>query len=166
MPLGDGEAALQLKNDVPTQLCEDSVGFPPDPLLCVFWSTKKQEGERCSLLPAASKLWLESARCAKYHSCILQSMTCMATEELGSMMLSPVHTAGFFCFFSHGHELKSYFFSFFFAEPRCWVQLQHNSRQADGVLTKFYLFMYVFIHCRLIPFFCLPNFQGLLMNRW
>lgn len=50
------------------------------------------------------------------------------------------------------------FLFFFFAEPRWWVQLQHNSRQTDGVLTKFYLFMYVFIHFRLIPFFCL--FKG------
>lgn len=148
MPLGDGEAALQLKNDVPTQLCEDSVGFPPDPLLCVFWSTKKQEGEKCSLLPAASKLWLESARCAKYHSCILQSMTCMATGELGSMMLSPVHTAGFFCFFSHGHELKSYFFSFLFfllslgGEYSCSII---QGRQMECSLSFIYLCMYSFI---------------------
>lgn len=29
MPLGDGEAGLQLKNDVPTQLCVDDVEYPP-----------------------------------------------------------------------------------------------------------------------------------------
>lgn len=29
MPLGDGEAELQLKNDVPTQLRADDVGYPP-----------------------------------------------------------------------------------------------------------------------------------------
>lgn len=31
--------------------------------------------KKCLLLPAASELWLEAARCGKYHSCILQSMT-------------------------------------------------------------------------------------------
>lgn len=41
----------------------------------VSFGQLKTGRKKCSLLPAASELWLESARCGEYHSCILQSMT-------------------------------------------------------------------------------------------
>lgn len=77
--------------------------------------TKGKEGEKCLLLPAALKLWLESARCAKYHSCIRQSMTWL--PESWDQSHPPCSHCRLLLFFSQGHALQSFFFFF----PLCWA---------------------------------------------
>lgn len=158
MPLGDGEAELQLKNDVPTQLCVEDVGYPPilysgsfgqlkngrTKALAVTWSLRVVHGvskvcQVSQLYPAINDLLPES----------------------WDQWYYPLFTVQASCFSSW--PWVKILFLFVLAEPRWWVELQHNSKQTDGELSEFYLFMDLFIHCRLIPFFCLPNFQGLHM---
>lgn len=70
---------------------------PPLHLLAI---REKKEGERILLLPAASKLWSESERCAKYHSCILRSMTWLPESwDQWCPLCSHCRLLLFFCFF-------------------------------------------------------------------
>lgn len=51
--LGTGKRKLRWKNDVPTQLGEDSVGFPRSFTLCLFFcQAKEREGGMWAPLPA------------------------------------------------------------------------------------------------------------------
>lgn len=110
MPPGDGgEAKLRLKNDVPTQLCEHRVGFPPSSLHLFGQLTigrRKILAVRCGFEVGVSKVCQVSQ--------LYPAIDDLATREPGSMMPS-LFTLQASLVISHGHVLQSYLF---FAEPR------------------------------------------------
>lgn len=112
MPPGDEEAKLRLKNDVPTQLCEDSVGFPPPPPSSASSGHRGKKGRRKNLAVACSFKVVVGVRKVCQVSQLYPAIDDLATRELGSMMpsLFTLQAPLVFLFFpSHGHVLQSSF---------------------------------------------------------
>lgn len=127
---------------------------PPLHLLAIG---KKKEAERILLLPAASKLWSESERCAKYHSCILRSMTWLP-ESWDQWCPHCSHCRLLlFCFFFFSWSCATVLF--FLAEPSrgaisCSII---SGRQMEKMINTGKV---VFIQCRLTSntcFFFFPS---------